>query len=67
MQKWVSLTLLLAGLVLLIVGIAVDVFPAIGAGLLSVVMAALVFMPNRMRRDRGYMEFGNKWGQDPFD
>ena len=32
MQKWVSLTLLLAGLLLLIVGIAVDVFPVIGAG-----------------------------------
>lgn len=67
MQKWVSLTLLLVGLLLLIVGIAVDVFPVIGAGLLCCVMAAMVFMPNRMRRDRGYMEFGNKWGSDPYD
>ena len=64
MQKWVSLTLLLVGLLLLIVGIAVDVFPVIGAGLLCCVMAAMVFMPNRMRRDRGYMGFGNKWGSE---
>ncbi len=67
MQKWVSLTLLLVGLVLLIVGIAVDVLPMIGIGFLCCVMAAMVFMPNRMRRDRGTMEFGNKWGRDPYD
>lgn len=36
MQKWVSLTLLLVGLLLLIVGIAVDVFPVIGAGCCAV-------------------------------